>query len=267
MHRIAICVFAAAGLFAQAIQIGKAPPGLRFEVVSLKPSDPNPAPGSPRGIRPDPGGERYQAWNCPIRLMIQVAYRLKAEQVVGGPSWLDSDGFDMIGKAEKSSNGDELHVMLVNMLVDRLQLKFHHDRKDMSRYALMLEKGEPKLTPHQAANGGDPWIDQTTEGFLHIKMKATYSPMDYFAFRLAQVLDRPVVDETGLKGGYDFEFSFTRDLPPGIPENARVNGQEIDTSGPTVFAAMKQQLGLELKPDKGPVDVIVIDHIERPTAN
>jgi uncharacterized protein (TIGR03435 family) len=262
MHRIAVCVLFAPPLLAQAP--ARIPPGLRFEVVSLKPSE---GLGQGGGIRPAQGGQRYQATNCTIKLMIQVAYRVKAEQIVGGPGWLDTDRFDMEAKAEKPSNADELHVMLINMLVDRLQLKFHHEKKDMSMYALTVDKGGPKLTPHEAANAGEPWIDLVQERFLHMKMKATSAPVDYFAFRLSQLLDRPVVDLTNLHGGYDFNLEYTRELPAGFPEGGKINGEEPDTSGPTVFAAVKQQLRLELKPQKGPVEVIVIDHAETPTAN
>jgi len=113
-----------------------------------------------------------------------------------GPGWLDTDRFDMQAKAEKPSSADELHVMLINMLMDRLQLKFHHEKKDMPMYALMVDKGGAKLTPHEAASAGDPWIDQAAEKFLHMKLKATCAPMDYFAFRLSQLVDRPVVDLT-----------------------------------------------------------------------
>jgi uncharacterized protein (TIGR03435 family) len=261
MHRIAVCVLAAAPLLAQAP--AKIPPDLRFEVASLKPSD---GQGQGGGIRPTPGGQRYQATNCPIKLMIQVAYRVKAEQVVGGPGWLDTDRFDMEAKAEKPSNADELHVMLMNLLVERMQLKFHHVKQDMPMYALTVGKGGPKLTPHEAANAGEPWIDQAQEKFLHMKMKATSASMDYFAFRLSQLLDRPVVDLTNLTGGYDFNLEYTRELPPGFPEGGKINGEDPDTSGPTVFAAVKQ-LGLELKGQKGPVEVIVIDHVEKPTGN
>jgi uncharacterized protein (TIGR03435 family) len=262
MQRSAVCVLFALPLLAQAP--AKIPPDLRFEVVSFKPSE-GAGPGG--GIRPAPGGQRYVATNCPIKLMIQVAYRLKADQIVGGPGWLDTDRYDMEGKAEKPSTADELHVMLMNMLVDRMQLKFHHEKKEMARYALTVDKGGSKLTPHEAANAGEPWVDQTTEKFLHLKLKATSAPMDYFAFRLSQLLDRPVVDLTELKGGYDFTLTYTRELPAGFPEGAKINGEDPDTSGPTLFEALKRQLGLELKPQKGPVDVIVIDHAEKPTAN
>jgi uncharacterized protein (TIGR03435 family) len=199
--------------------------------------------------------------------MIQVAYRVKAEQIVGGPGWLDTERFDMEAKAEKPSSADELHVMLMNMLVDRLQLKFHQEKREMQIYALTVDKDGPKLTPHDATNGGDAWIDQTEAPFLHIRLNATYAPVDYFAFRLSQLMDRPVADLTKLHGGYDFSLEYTRELPYGFPEGGKINGQEPDTSGPTIFAAVKQQLGLELRAQKGPVDVIVIDHADMPTGN
>lgn len=102
----------------------------------------------------------------------------------------------MEGRAEKSSSADELHVMLINMLADRLQMKFHHEKREMQMYALRVDKSGAKLTPHEAANAGDPWIDQTEGTFLHTTMKATSSPMDYLAFRLSTLLDRPVASQT-----------------------------------------------------------------------
>jgi len=262
MHRIAVCGLLLTPLLAQSPSA--IPADLRFDVASLKLSPPG---GRGGGIRPAPGGQRYVANNCPIKLMIQVAYRVKAEQIVGGPAWLDTDGYDMEAKAEKQSSGDELHAMLMNMLVDRLQLKFHNEKKEMRMYALTVGQGGPKLTPHEAANGGEPWIDMAQAKFLHIEMTATSAPMDYFAFRLAQLMDLPVVDLTGLKGGYDFTLEYTRDLPPNFPEGGKINGEDPDTTGPSIFQALKQQLGLELKAQRGPVEVIVIDHVERPTAN
>src|SRR6266542_1672675 len=172
MRWIAVCALIAAPLLAQAPP--KVPPDLRFEVASFKL---NTGVGQNGGIRPAPGGQRYVATNCPVKMMIQVAYRVKAEQIVGGPGWLNTDGYDMEAKAEKASTADELHVMLVNLLVDRLQLKFHHEKKDMSMYALTVDKGGHKLTPHEAASAGDPWIDQVQPKFLHLKLAATSAPM------------------------------------------------------------------------------------------
>lgn len=263
MRRTAVYVLIAAPLLAQAPS--KVSPDLQFEVASLKPSQPA-GRGAITGIRPAAGGQRYEATNCTIKTMIGVAYRLKPEQIVGGPEWLDTDRYDMEAKAEKASNGDELHVMLMNMLVDRMQLKFHHEKKEMRMYALTAGPGETRLTPHEAANGGEPWIEQSQPKFLHMKMKATSVSMDYFAFRLGLGMDLPVVDLTGLKGDYDFSLEYTRDLPLTFPENGLINGEAPDTSGPTIFQAVKQ-LGLELKAQRGPVDVIVIDRAEKPAAN
>ena len=262
-YRIALSVLFAAALLAQGPT--RIPSDLRFEVASLKPSA---GPGQDSVVRPAPGGQRFVASNGSIKLMIAVAYRINAELISGGPKWLETDGFDLEARAEKPSSGEELRVMLVNMLADRLQLKFHHEKREMQMYALTVDKGGLKqLTPHEATNGGDTWIDQTQAPFLHMKMKATYAPMDYFAFRLSELMDRPVVDLTNLHGGYDFNLEYTRELPVGFPAGGKINGEEPNTSGPNIFAAVKQQLGLELKAQKGPVDVIVIDRAERPSAN
>jgi uncharacterized protein (TIGR03435 family) len=262
MHRVAVCVLMAAPLIAQAPSAVLS--DLRFEVASLKPSLPGARGG---GIRPAEGAMRYVANNYPIKGMIMVAYRVRADQIVGGPLWLDTDRYDMEAKAEKPSTPDELHTMLMNMLVDRMQLKFHLEQREMRRYTLTVGKDGPKMTPHELQTAHDPWVDLAQEKPLHFKFTATAAPMQYAAFHLSQLVDRPVVDMTGLKGGYDFTFSFTRDLPPGFPEGGKINGEDPDTSGPDIFQAVKQQLGLELKPDKGPVQVIVIDHVEKPTAN
>lgn len=263
MHRsAAVCVLVAARLLAQAP--AKISPDLQFDVASFKLSN---AQGRGGGIRPAPGGQRYQATNVPINLMIQVAYRVKADQIIGGPDWLKTDRYDMEAKAEKPSTADELHVMLMNLLVDRLQLKFHHETREMAMYALTVGKDGPKLTPHEAANASEPWIDQQQPKFLHMKWNATCVPMDYVAYRLATLLDRPVVDLTKLTGSYDFTLEYTRELPPGFSEGTKINGEDPDTSGPSLFEAVRKQLGLELKAQKGPVDVVVIDHAEKPSAN
>jgi uncharacterized protein (TIGR03435 family) len=262
MRRAAVCILMAVPLLSQGP--ARLPPDLKFDVASFKPST---AQGGSGGIRPAPGGQRYVATNCTIKLMIQVAFRLRPEQVVGGPAWLGEDRYDMEAKAEKPSTSEELRSMLLNLLAERMNLKYHGEKREMAVYALSLGKSGARLTPHEAANSGEPWIDQSFEKPLHLKMKATSVTLDYFVFRLAQMLDRPVIDLTGLRGSYDFNLAYTRELPPGFPEGGKINGEDPDTSGPPIFEAVKQQLGLELKPQKGAVDVIVIDHAEKPAAN
>jgi len=256
MHRLVVWVLGALPLLAQL------PPGvssdLRFEVASVKPAHGNP---DTYWVRPSPGYERYEAVNCPIRLMLQVAFRIRAEQIVGIPGWLDSQRFDMQAKAEKPSTADELHVMLVNMLVDRMHLKYHREKKDMQMYALRVSKEGAKLSARASATG-DTWVDLHGHN-LQTKMQGINARMDFLAFRLGEELDRPVIDMTGLKGTYDFEVNYTRELPRNFPEGGKLNGEEPDTSGPTLFGALHQQIGLELKPEKGPVDVVVIDLAEK----
>jgi uncharacterized protein (TIGR03435 family) len=236
--------------------------GPKFEVASFKLSQPG---GRGGGIRPAPGGERYLATNVTLRLLLTVAYRIKPEQIVGGPGWIDTERYDMNAKAERPSSIEELHAMLVDLLTERYNLKFHKDTKELPMYALSVDKNGPsaKLQAHAAQSAGDPWIDQAINGAVQVKMHAKFVPMDYFAWRISQMVDRPVVDQTSLKGGYDFDLAFTRELPPGIPENANINGSPIDTSGPTLFEALRQQLGLKLERQKGPVEILVIDHVEK----
>jgi uncharacterized protein (TIGR03435 family) len=91
--------------------------------------------------------------------------------------------------------------------------------------------------------------------------------MDYFTFVLAQIFDRPVLNQTGVMGCYDFVLTFTRDLPPGLKEDQLFNGTPIDTSGPSIFQALPSQLGLKLESKKAPVETLFIDHAERPEEN
>ena len=263
-----VILFAAAlvsGRFVQAQSTAGPPSSLKFEVASLKPTPPDAQP--PFGIRPAPGGERYVASNVTLKVIMTVAFRVRDEQIAGGPDWINTLRYDMNAKAERPSSVEELHIMLQNLLIERFKLQFHHETKELPVYALMVDKDGPKLEPHKAGSAGDPWIDQVSEQFLHMVWHAKFAPMDFFAWRLSLILDRPVIDQTKLTGGYDFDLKFTRDLPPGVSEGALVNGAAIDTSGPTIFQAVRQQLGLKLESKKGPADIIVIDHAEKPVEN
>jgi uncharacterized protein (TIGR03435 family) len=91
--------------------------------------------------------------------------------------------------------------------------------------------------------------------------------MDYFAWQFGQLMDLPVVNQTDLKGDYDFKLTYTRELPPQFKEGDSYNGELIDTSGPSVFEAVREQLGLKLEKKKGPVEVLAIDHVEKLSAN
>jgi uncharacterized protein (TIGR03435 family) len=171
----------------------------------------------------------------------------------------------MNAEAEKPSTLEELHIMLQNLLAERFKLRFHHEVKEMSAYVLTVDKGGPKnLKVHPSPNGGDVFLDQATEQLLHDKWNAHCSSMDLFVFRLSPMFDQPVINQTNLDGCFDFELTFTRELPRGIQEGQLFNGAPIDTYGPTIYQALQKQLGLKLESKKGPVDTLVIDHAEKP---
>jgi uncharacterized protein DUF3738 len=172
MHRTTATALVVAGLMNAGLALSQAPAtipsDLKFEVASLKPSEPG---GRGSGIRPAAGGQRYEATNCLVKEMIQVAYRVKAEQILGGPAWLNTDRFDMKAKAERQFNLDELHVMLMNLLVERFQLRFHQEKKELPMYALTVDKGGAKVTPHggRAVDRSDHRQDCTCEDEGHVR--------------------------------------------------------------------------------------------------
>jgi uncharacterized protein (TIGR03435 family) len=254
------CIRSVAAVLLTVFGLAAQAPDLQFEVASLKPGQPGAEIG---GIHPARGGRRYLAANAPLKMMLTAAYRIRADQVSGGPGWLDTELFDLNAEAEQPSSIEELHIMLRNLLKERFKLRMHSETRDRPVYALSTVKTGVKMKPHEIASAGDPTIDRPGVG----KLAAKSTPMDYFAFGLSMILDRPVLDRTGLKGGYDFDLSWTPDLPPGFPEGGLINGEPVDTSGPTIFAAMEKQLGLRLEAQKGPVEILVIDHVEKPVGD
>ena len=243
----------------------KDPGSLKFEVASIKPSAPG---GRGGGARPDPGGKRYRGTNVPLRLYMVACYRLRADQILYAPAWVDSEPFDILAEAPKQSSVEEMYLMMRNLIIERCHLKFHLENRETNIYALTVDAAGAKLQRHDAANGGEPWIEQATVAPFHSKWTATAANMDIFTGRLSRMMDRPVIDMTGLAGGYDFTLTYTADPPSNLPPDAKIkNGEPIDLSGPTIFQAVRQQLGLRLEARKGPVPVMVIEHIERPSRN
>ena len=237
---------------------------LKFEVAIIKPTKPG-TPGGD-GIRSTAGGKRYVGSSMPLRNYLEGAYQLKPDQITGGPGWVYTEPYDMNAEAEKPSSFDELHIMLQNLLTEQFKLRFHFETKEMPAYALTIGKGGPKnLKDHPGANGGDFVLGQATEGLVHDKWSAHCASMNFLSFRMSLILDLPVVNQTNLDGCYDFQLTFTRELPRGVKEGQLFNGTPIDASGPTVFQALQSQLGLKLEEKKAPAETLVIEHAERPT--
>ena len=239
--------------------------GIKFEVASIKPTPPGTAI---TGIQPAPGGQRYLATNVNLKFMIQTAYGVVADQVVGGPDWINRDRFDMDAKAERASTIEELHVMLQALLAERFQLAFRRQTKELPVYVLTVEKGGPSLTPHDPQNSGESVIYSTVTGPLHIKIDATAGSMDDLSLKIRRFIDRPVINKTGLKGGYDFSMFFTMSPPESMHEGMLGHdGKPIDFSGPTIFEALRKQIGLHLETGKAPLEIMLIDHVAKPGEN
>ena len=236
------------------------PGRLTFEVASIRPANPEARNGFIRAL---PGGYGYAAQNMSVKVMISLMYKVPMRQINGGPEWLATARYDVEAKADKAYNLDDLHTMFQNLLADRFKLKFHKEIKQGPVYALSVDKSGLKMRIN--GSGEDMKIPinrgQNNE-FIGVKV-----PMRYFCWWLTQQLqrnDRPVIDETGLKDSYDFTLAFAPELPPDVPKES-LPPELLDR--PSIFDAVRDQLGLKLTPQNGPVEHYVIDHVERPSDN
>ena len=236
------------------------PQRLEFEVASIKPSNPNADGG---GIKPLPGGQSYIATNAPVKLMIKLMFHLNDRQISGGPGWIETDLYDVDAKADGPHTIDELHVMFQNLLIDRFKLQFHKEMRTLPAYELVVDRSGPKLTENHTPEHFDIPVRGTGFG----KLEATHCSMSYFSWLLSQRLDRPVIDRTGLGRFYDFKLEWTPEPPPGLAARPEAAANLPATNGPDIFTALREQLGLKLDSHKGPVEVMVIDHVEGPSAN
>jgi uncharacterized protein (TIGR03435 family) len=235
------------------------PTRITFEVAAIRPSKRSDLNG---GIKALPGGNGYTAENIPVKLMISLMYRIPMRQISGGPDWLNSDRYNIEAKADGPYSIDDLHIMFQNLLADRFNLKFHIETKEGPVYALEVEDSGTKIKVNQSAQDFRIPMNFAPEGVVGIRV-----PMPYFCWWLGQQLQtsgRPVVDHTGLNKNYDFTLTYLPELPPDFSKD---NLPPEVRDRPSIFDALKQQLGLKLIPQKGPVDHYVIDHIDRPSDN
>jgi uncharacterized protein (TIGR03435 family) len=210
------------------------------------------------GNKFDPGMMRWT--NAPLAVLIQAAFGLRGYQAVGWPQWLNVDKWDIDAKTDGPTNSKQKYEMLQTLLAERFGLQFHREMKDIQGYSLVIAKGGPKL--HEAKEGevssapAGTRIDRGLISGHQVHME------DWVGF-LTGELGCPFEDNTGLKGVYDFKLEWSPD--EGQPNSG---GEPGDPNGPTIFAAMQDQLGLKLEVKKFPVEMFVIDHIDRlPTAN
>jgi len=233
-----------------------------FEVATIKPSKPD-TPGQSITVR----GRTFGTLNQTVASMMTFAFGLHPDQIVGGPQWLRTDRFDISAEPEGSGmpNDKQWRAALAKLLADRFSLTFHRDKKELSVYALAVLKTGHKLTKNDTNPSGLPALFFRGLGIFPVQ-NATMS--DFAGTMQAVVLDRPVIDQTGLEGRYDFTLTWTPDEtqfggrggqapPPADPANAP----------PGLFTAIQEELGLKLESTKAPVDVVVIDRLEKPTEN
>jgi uncharacterized protein (TIGR03435 family) len=293
---------------------GQTPANPTFEVASIKPAGPiNPvdvAAGKVRlGMNITAG--RVDIGSLTLTNLIGIAYNKKAYQI-SGPSWMSTERFDVLAKLPEGATREQVPEMLQALLAERFKLAIHKESKEQSVFALVVGKNGPKLKeaePDAAAPGGDTAasgpapisvgrpdakggvaisggqagpmrMEMGPNGIMHMQMKK--ATMAVFADMLARFVDRPVVDQTELKGNYQVALDLSMEVISGMARSAGVmmpgpgaGGGEAgrggpadaasDPSGTSIFASV-QQMGLKLEPRKLPVELIVVDHLEKAPA-
>jgi uncharacterized protein (TIGR03435 family) len=200
-------------------------------------------------IRFLPGGRlSTKSW---LKQLIQIAYGVEDYRVVGGPSWLTSDWYDIEAKAASASaDRGEMTLMLKSLLSDRFNLRVREELRDFAAYNLVVDKNGPRLRPLK--DGEASRCTRDNSALCGVKTVGTLAKV------LQYSVGRPIFDKTGIDGRFDIlldydSFSIRGQTPPSGYEK------------PSLFTALQEQLGLKLESTKAPVDVLVIDHVERPT--
>jgi uncharacterized protein (TIGR03435 family) len=284
MLRIAILLLA--GLLA-----GQSPADtkLSFEAATIKPN----ATGENRvAIQRQPGG-RFMTTGANLKILMGLAYSVRDFQIIGGPAWMNTDRWNVEARAQEKDvpllsgpidpTGPNPFLSMVQSLIeDRFQLKMHRETRELPVYELIEAKGGAKLklsddqTPLRFPERGAPPPPLPQRGAPMPRggmrmgrgdLEATGVPLANFIQALSQQLGRPVIDKTGLKGLYDFKLQWTPEpgqgpVVPGGPEPP-----PPPADGPSIFTAIQEQLGLRLESTKGPVEVLVVDSVQKPSEN
>jgi uncharacterized protein (TIGR03435 family) len=253
--RAATTMLAMGSVFAQ---ISTAP---SFAVASVKPSLSEPQESS---VRLAPNGARVTAVNASPRRLIMRAYTVADWQITGGPAWLDSDRYDVDAKPERPASNDDLYAMLRALLAERFKLKIHTETVEKRYFALLVDNGGPKLKPHQPGGNDQELADWSgTSTSRHAVLNNVGMPR--LVLFLAIQSGQDIVDKTGLTGRYDLTLDYAPQR--NISDIGVFNSRAVDPSQPELFSAVNKQLRLRLQPERGPVQRLHVDGIERPTAN
>ena len=240
----------------------------KFDVASIKP---NRETDNRFMLRNLPGGS-FTAAGVTLKMLIMNAYGVQAFQISGGPGWIGTDRWDIQAKAEGVDGRvprEQFEQMLRALLEDRFQLKVRRESKEMPVYALVMAKNGPKLAEH----AGDPPKPGEAVRIGYGSLQYEKARVAALAFQLSVQSGRTVIDKTELAGEYDFALRWTPDPEEGGPESIGLPPDPnrkippVDPNLPSIFTALQQQLGLRLESQKGPVDILVIDRVEKPTEN
>jgi uncharacterized protein (TIGR03435 family) len=256
-------------------------PSLAFDVASIKRTPDDTAPGSDFAVM---AGGRLQARNNPVSNFITNSYRVANYALIGGPGWMREERYDLEARADRERPRAEIMQMLQTLLAERFALRLHRETRELPAYIVTVARGGPRLKrssdetcvqvdpskptpPRPPLAPGERRLPQcgnnlmTTRGVApNMKWSAVHIDLQALVGSLAIYFRRPVVDRTGLTGFYDIEI----ELPPLQPAADVSAGAD---TGISVFTVLQEQLGLRVEEGKGPVDVLVLDNIQRPTAN
>ena len=268
----ALALVATAGsIFAQS----PAPVPRRFEAASIKVNN----SGQLRtDARVFPSG-RVELTNRTLKVLIQTAYLLPDFRIAGGPDWLNRTRFDIAATAGGAVTQAELQLMLRGLLSDRFKLALHTEPREMPIYALVRLRADGRLGAQLRASNLDcvaarlaPPSEQPRPCGFEVaggSVSARGFPLSRLVDSLSTMLRRTVVDRTGLGGTFDFDLTWTPDQLPQQVQQASPPGRSdlppIEPSGPSIFSAIQEQLGLKLESTRGAVDLLVVDRAELPT--
>jgi uncharacterized protein (TIGR03435 family) len=240
-----------------------------FEVATIKPANPL-APGKDFSFE----GRIFFARNYNVEDLLALGYGLHAKQIANEPPWFATALYDIDGIPDVAGrpNLQQRFHMIQKLLADRFHLVFHYEKRELPIYAITVAKDGPKLQPSDA-DPDDPGRFQWQHYLANLRV-TNMTIADFTVFFQKTVTDKPLVDRTGLAGRYDFTLIWT----PGeneFPQFRRTGGfnpapnDGLDSAKapPNLYKAFQEQLGLKLTPTKGPVDIMVIDHAEKPSPN
>ncbi len=253
-----------------------------WDVSTVKPSSPD-ARGSMFQITPD----GIKITGMPLWMAVREAFGLENDRLLGGPGWAKTTNFDIEAKVApedapklKALKMEQRRQMMVALLAERFGLKYHHETRDLPMYELVVARGGAKMQaskPDPAGPDQGPGPAPSPERHMLMMrgrghIESTGTGMSGLVRLLSGQLGRTVVDKTGLTGDYDFKLDWTPDeMASAITKGGNPapgdNSSTPDSAGPSLFTALEEQLGLKLEATKGPVDVIVIDQLEQPSAN